>query len=146
MLIISVIHKLFGTMFGIRGINSETWQVINNFRMRRTILPFFIFLCIHAKSQQTFFLTDPQVTFKQAQELYQKQYYSLAYPLFRQLELDQADRPQIYESFSFENVHYYTLVCSLNQDDSTAVDPSKVFIERENSSARGEMMSYYLAE
>jgi TolA-binding protein len=146
MLIISVIHKLFGTMFGIRGINSETWQVINNFRMKRTILPFFIFLCIHANSQQTFFLTDPLVTFKQAQEFYQKQYYSLAYPLFRQLEQDQANRPQVYESFNFENVHYYTLVCSLNQDDSTAVDPSRVFIERENNAARGEMMAYHLAE
>ena len=48
MLIISVIHKLFGTMFGIRGINSETWRVNNNSRMKRTILPFFtsfVFLC-----------------------------------------------------------------------------------------------------
>ncbi len=91
-------------------------------------------------------LTDPQVTFKQAQEFYQKQYYSLAYPLFRELEQDQADRPQIYESFNFENIHYYTLVCSLNQDDSTAVYPAEDFIERENNSARGEMMSYHLAE
>jgi TolA-binding protein len=114
--------------------------------MKRTILPCFLLLCFYAKSQQTFFLTDPQFTFKQAQEFYQKQYYSLAYPLFRELEQDQAARPQVYESFNYENVHFYTLVCSLNQDDSTAVDPAKIFIERENNAARGEMMAYHLAE
>src|ERR1700722_7386479 len=104
MLIISVIHKLFGTMFGIRGINSETWQSNNNFRMKRTVLPLLLLLCFYAKSQQTFFLTDPEFTFKQAQEFYQKQYYSLAYPLFRELEQDQAVRPQLYESFNYENI------------------------------------------
>ncbi len=114
--------------------------------MKRTILPLFLLLCIHAKSQQTFFLTDPQVTFKQAQEFYQKQYYSLAYPLFKQLEQDQVNRPQVYESFNYENIHYYTLVCSLNQDDSTSVEPAKIFIERENNASRGEMMAYHLAE
>ncbi len=114
--------------------------------MKRTILPCLLFLCFYAKSQQTFYLTDPDFTFKQAQEFYQKHYYSLAYPLFRQLEQDQAARPQLYESFNYENIHYYTLVCSLNQDDSTAVSPAKVLIERENNSSRGEMMSYHLAE
>src|SRR5580692_1027318 len=146
MLIISVIHKLFGTMFGIGGNNSVLGNVNNNVRMKRTILPFFLLLCFHARSQQTFFLTDPLFTYKQAQEFYQKQYYSLAYPLFRELEQDQAARPQVYESFNYENVHFYTLVCSLNQDDSTAVDPAKIFIERENNAARGEMMAYHLAE
>ncbi len=146
MLIISVIHKLFGTMFGIRGINSETWRLNNNFRMKRTVLPLLLLLCFYAKSQQTFFLTDPEFTFKQAQEFYQKQYYSLAYPLFRELEQDQAVRPQLYESFNYENIHFYTLVCSLNQDDSTAADPAKIFIERENNAARGQMMAYHLAE
>jgi TolA-binding protein len=146
MLIISVIHKLFGTMFGIRGNNSVLENVFNNFRMKRAILPCLLLLCFYAKSQQTFFLTDPGFTFKQAQEFYQKQYYSLAYPLFRELEQDQTARPQMYESFNYENIHYYTLVCSLNQDDSTAVYPAKVLIERENNSARGEMMSFHLAE
>ena len=83
MLIISVIHKLFGTMFGIRGNNSVLENVFNNFRMKRAILPCLLLLCFYAKSQQTFFLTDPEFTFKQAQEFYQKQYYSLAYPVIQ---------------------------------------------------------------
>lgn len=114
--------------------------------MKRAILPFFLLICFFARAQQTFFLTDPQAEYKQAQEYYQKQYYSLAYPIFRELEQDQAARPQVYQSFGYENVHYYTLVCSLNQDDSTAVDPARVFIERENNAARGQMLAYHLGE
>src|SRR5580765_8653228 len=114
--------------------------------MKRLILPCFLLTCFVAKSQQTFWLTDPEATYKQAQEYYQKQYYSLAYPIFKELEQDQAARPQHYESFNFENVHYYNLVCSLNQDDSTAVNPAMVYIERDNNAARTEMLSYHLAE
>src|SRR5579863_5174207 len=114
--------------------------------MKRPILPFFLLLCFFAKAQQTFWLTDPQATYKQAQEYYQKQYYSLAYPIFKELEQDQAARPQLYESFNFENIHYYNLVCSLNQDDSTAVPPAEIFIERDDNAARTEMLAYYLAE
>ena len=114
--------------------------------MKRPILPFFILLSFFAKAQQTFWLTDPQATYKQAQEYYQKQYYSLAYPIFKELEQDQVARPQLYESFNFENVHYYNLVCSLNQDDSTAVHPAEIFIERDDNGARTEMLAYYLAE
>ena len=114
--------------------------------MKRAILPIFLLFCFYAKAQQTFFITDPQATYKQAQEFYQKQYYSLAYPIFKELEQDQVSRPQLYETFGFENTHYYTLVCSLNQDDSTAVEPARIFIERENNAARGQMLSYHLAE
>jgi TolA-binding protein len=114
--------------------------------MKRSILPFFLLFCFFAKAQQTFWLTDPQATYKQAQEYYQKQNYSLAYPIFRELEQDQASRPQVNQTFGYENVHYYTLVCSLNQDDSTAVSPAKVYIERDNNAARTEMLAYHLAE
>jgi TolA-binding protein len=114
--------------------------------MKRLILPCFLLTCFVAKSQQTFWLTDPEATYKQAQEYYQKQYYSLAYPIFKELEQDQAARPQHYESFNYENVHYYNLVCSLNQDDSTAVNPAQAYIERDNNAARTEMLSFHLAE
>ncbi len=114
--------------------------------MKRVICPLFFLSFLHAHAQQTFFITDPQAEYKQAQEFYQKQYYSLAYPIFLELEQDQAARPQLYESFNFENVHYYTLVCSLNQDDSSAVAPARIFIERDNNAARGEMLAYHLAE
>jgi len=114
--------------------------------MKRPILPFFLLLCFFSQAQQTFWLTDPQATYKEAQELYQKQYYSLAYPIFKQLRQDESARPQLYETFGFENIQYYNLVCSLNQDDSTAVNPAVIFIEKDNNAARDEMLGYHLAE
>jgi TolA-binding protein len=114
--------------------------------MKRLILPFSLIMYFCANGQQTFFLTDPQAEYKQAQEYYIKQYYSLAYPIFKELEQDQAARPQLYESFSYENIHFYTLVCSLSQDDSTAVSPARIFIERDDNAARTEMLAYHLAE
>ncbi len=56
--------------------------------MKRSILPCFLLTCFFAKAQQTFWLTDPQAIYKQAQEYYQKQYYSLAYPIFKELEAE----------------------------------------------------------
>ena len=52
--------------------------------MKRAILPIVFYFCVFLQNaQQTFFLTDPQATYKQAQEFYQKQYYSLAYPIIQ---------------------------------------------------------------
>ena len=114
--------------------------------MKSSILAFFLLLSFYSQAQQTFWLTDPQASFKQAQEFYQKQYYSLAYPIFKELEQDEASRPELYQTFGFENIQYYILVCSLNQDDSTAVNPAKIFIERDNNAARDGMLGYQLAE
>ena len=50
----------------------------------------FVFISIISSSliaQQTLFINDPQATFKQAKEYFQKEYYSLAYPLFRDLQV-----------------------------------------------------------
>jgi len=97
-------------------------------------------------AQQTFFLTDPQASFKQAKEYYQKEYYSLAYPLFRELRatLRESDLNDL--SINAQELRYYTLVCGLKQDDSGAVAPSREFIEFDNNLARTQMMSFQLAE
>ena len=121
-------------------------RVINYFRMKRLLFPFLLIFFFSANAQQTLYLNDPQAAYKQAQEYYQKQYYSLAYPIFKELEQDQQNKLQVKESFEYQNVHFYTLVCSLNQDDSASVAPAKQFIERENNAAKAQMLSYHLAE
>ncbi|HEY4154479.1 MAG TPA: tetratricopeptide repeat protein [Puia sp.] len=114
--------------------------------MKRLLFPFLLVFFFSANAQQTLYLNDPQAAYKQAQEYYQKQNYSLAYPIFKELEQDQQNKLQVRESFEYQNVHFYTLVCSLNQDDSASVAPAKQFIERENNAARAQMLSYHLAE
>jgi TolA-binding protein len=114
--------------------------------MKRFVFAFFIIFHLSVHAQQTLFLNDPQESFKQAQEYYQKQYYSLAYPIFKELEQQQLNKLKGNQSFEYQNIHYYTVVCSLGQDDSSAVDPATRFIAQENNEARVEMMSFHLAE
>ena len=42
-------------------------------------------------AQQTRFIGDPQAAFKQAKEYFQREQYSLAYPLLKELELQQRE-------------------------------------------------------
>jgi len=115
--------------------------------MKHSILfVFIIFIVTSLTAQQTLYLNDPQGTFKQAKEYYQKEYYSLAYPLFRDLqsELRPIDRSD--ESLNYQEIKYYTLVCALKQNDSSAVAPANEFIGNENNLARTQMLSFHLAE
>ncbi|MDP4128607.1 MAG: tetratricopeptide repeat protein [Bacteroidota bacterium] len=114
--------------------------------MKRLLFPSLLLFFYSANAQQTLYLNDPQSAYKQAREYFQKQNYSLAYPIFRELDQDQQNKLQGSESFERQDVHYYTLVCSLNQDDSASVAPARQFIATENNAARGQMLSYHLAE
>lgn len=146
MLILSVIHTCLEQSLVIEENIQKLERVINYFRMKRLLFPFLLIFFFSANAQQTLYLNDPRAAYKQAQEYYQKQYYSLAYPIFKELEQDQQNKLQVKESFEYQNVHFYTLVCSLNQDDSASVAPAKQFIERENNAAKAQMLSYHLAE
>ena len=110
-----------------------------------------LFVCLTLASssiiaQQTYFITDPQATFKQAKEYFQKEYYSLAYPLFKDLQSDLKEADKSDKSLEYDDIRYYTLVCALKQNDSSAVADAKAFIQIENYKARTEMLSYHLAE
>jgi len=97
-------------------------------------------------AQQTKYLDDPQASFKQAKDFFQNEYYSLAYPIFRELKysLRETDRSNV--SVEYQDVKYYYLVCALEQNDKTAVDPAQEFIDVENNAPRVGMMSFHLAE
>ncbi len=64
---------------------------------------------------------DPDADFKQAKELYQKEQYSLAYPLFRNLYYGTSRNSSIPVSMQVES-KYYAIACRLKLDDATAAD------------------------
>ncbi|MBS1598661.1 MAG: tetratricopeptide repeat protein [Bacteroidetes bacterium] len=111
-----------------------------------TLVVFISFLSSSLLAQQTLFINDPQATFKQAKEYFQKEYYSLAYPLFKDLQSNLRDADKSDAAIEYQEIKYYTLVCALKQNDSSAVTESKSFIALENNKARSEMLSYHLAE
>jgi tetratricopeptide (TPR) repeat protein len=97
-------------------------------------------------AQETLFITDPQAEYKQAKEYFQKEYYSLAFPLFKELQSNLRETDFSNEAISSQDLRYYVLVCSLEQDESSAVDPARDFVEFENNKGRVEMMNFHLAE
>jgi TolA-binding protein len=106
----------------------------------------YLLLLFHfSQAQSTKIYNDPDADFKQAKELYQEQKFSLAYPQFEKLYLDNARLSNIPISVQTE-AKYYAIVCRLQLNDITAVDDAIDFINLEHNAPRIEMMCYQLGE
>ncbi|MEO5999819.1 MAG: tetratricopeptide repeat protein [Chitinophagaceae bacterium] len=99
-----------------------------------------------ATAQQTRAMADPLESFKQAKEYYQKEYYSLAYPIFKDLNLNLRETDRSNESLNFQEIKYYTIVCALKQNERSAVEQAREYIDLDDNVARVEMMSFHLGE
>lgn len=115
--------------------------------MKKPVLFFSIVLLSSSSfAQQTKYLDDPQASFKQAKDFFQNEYYSLAYPIFRELKYSMRETDRSNVAVEYQDVKYYYLVCALEQNDKTAVDPALEFVDVENNAPRVGMMSFHLAE
>ncbi|HEX6914991.1 MAG TPA: tetratricopeptide repeat protein [Chitinophagaceae bacterium] len=103
-----------------------------------------IVACFAAQSQATKFHNDPDEDFKLAKELFQKEQFSLAYPLFKTLSAD-FSTSKIPTSIQLES-KFYSIVCGLQLNDPTAEPAAAEFINLEHNTPRVQMMSFYLAE
>lgn len=104
------------------------------------------FTCISSFAQQTRFYADPEEKFKEAKEYFQKEQYSLAWPLFKELkqavrETDKANNPILVQEIS-----YYATVCALKQNEGRAEDLAQQYIDLEKNTARVQMMNFHLGE
>jgi hypothetical protein len=90
--------------------------------MKRTLLiPIVLFTALFSYSQQTRNYTDPQANFHLAKEYFQKENYSLAYPLFKELEMQLRESDRTNQALNTQEVRYYTIVCGLKQNEGAAV-------------------------
>ncbi|MEP6700210.1 MAG: tetratricopeptide repeat protein [Bacteroidota bacterium] len=97
-------------------------------------------------SQQTRFYSDPEAKFKEAKEYFQKEQYSLAYPLFKELKQSVRETDKANTAITVQEINYYTTVLSLKQGESRAEEEAQEFIDLEKNTARVQMMSFHLAE
>jgi len=88
---------------------------------------------------------DPDADFKLAKELFQKDQFSLAYPMFKMLGDKTKANSSIPVTIQLEAT-YYSLVCGLQLNDITAEDKSKEFIAIEHNTPRIQMLAYHLGE
>ncbi len=99
-----------------------------------------------AFSQQTRFYTDPETKFRDAKEYFQKEQYSLAYPLFRELYHDVKETDKANTAVTVQEIEYYTTVCALKQNEGRAEDQAQEYINLQKNNARVQMMNFHLAE
>jgi tetratricopeptide (TPR) repeat protein len=88
---------------------------------------------------------DPDTDFKLAKELYQKEQFSLAYPLFRTLYAENKTNSSIPVSIQSESKYYsYYLWACLKRRRLLKKLPWK-YIALEHNEPRAQMMGYHLA-
>jgi len=98
------------------------------------------------QAQQTRIFTDPQEKFKEAKEYYQKEQYSLAYPLFKELQQASKETNQINDALVTQEINYYTTVLSLKQNEERAEATAINYIELEKNNPRVQQMNFHLGE
>jgi TolA-binding protein len=101
---------------------------------------------ISLNAQQTRIFTDPQEKFKEAKEYYQKEQYSLAYPLFKELQQASKETNLINDPLITQEIDYYTTVLALKQNEDRAEATALQFIDLEKNNPRVQQMNYHLGE
>ncbi len=114
--------------------------------VKYTVLLSCILLGFSSFAQQTAYYSDPQAEFRQGKEFFEHEYYSLAFPIFRDLNFSLRETDKSNNSVEYADVRYYYLICALEQNDKTAVTAAEDYIELENNAPRVGMLSFHLAE
>jgi TolA-binding protein len=103
-------------------------------------------ICKFSSAQQSRFINDPQASFNQAKEFFQKEQYSLAYPILKDLQQRQRETDRSNDALNYQDIRYYATVCALKQNEERAVYNAQEFVDLEDNAARVQMMSFHLAE
>lgn len=103
-------------------------------------------LSISAFSQQTIYYSDPFTKFKEAKEHFQKEQYSLAYPLLKELKQSVRETDKANNSVTVQEINYYATACALKQSEESAEEQAIDYIDLEKNTARVQMMNFQLAE
>ena len=110
------------------------------------VLAIAVLTSMAAFSQSSRFYSDPQAKFKEAKDYFQKEQYSLAYPLFKELRQSIRETDKINQTITVQEIDYYTTVCALKQNEGRAEKEAQEYIELEKNNSRVQMMSYHLGE
>ncbi|MCE3281530.1 MAG: tetratricopeptide repeat protein, partial [Chitinophagaceae bacterium] len=114
-------------------------------RCKILVVFFFLLAGINGFSQGSKFHNDPDEDFKLAKELYQKEQFSLAYPLFKSLAASGQPYSNLSTTIQLES-KYYAIACGLRLNDPTAETAAEEFIALEHNTPRVQIMSFQLAE
>ena len=103
-------------------------------------------LCTAVFGQQTIYYSDPFTKFKEAKDYFQREQYSLAYPLLKELKQSLRETDRANNSVTVQEITYYTTACALKQSEESAEQQAIDYIDLEKNTARVQMMNFQLAE
>ncbi len=99
-----------------------------------------------AIAQPTNAVTDPEKKYKDAKELFVKEQFALAYPLFKELKEQYPDNSISNHTYLNDDISYFYTVCELKLVQPVAEDEAKHYIDVVSNEPRRQLMSYHLAK
>lgn len=115
-------------------------------KQKITFLLFAAVLSFSAFSQPANAVTDPEKKFKDAKELFVKEQFGLAYPLFAELKAQYPDNTLSDHAYLNDDVNYYYIVCELKLQQPIAEQEAIHYINVINNEPRRQLLSYHLAK
>jgi len=98
-----------------------------------------------SKAQYSQIINDPDIAFKTAKEYWQKEQYSLAYPIFKSL-LNNKNTTSNIDAHIQADCKYYVIVCGLLLNDAAIEQSAINYVKYGYNAARAGIMSFHLAE
>lgn len=111
-----------------------------------TALLFSVGLFITSFAQSTHWVTDTEKKYKDAKELFVKEQFALAYPLFKELKEQYPDNTISNHTYLNDDISYFYTVCQLKLKHAVAKEEAIHYIEVVSNEPRRQLMSYHLAK
>ncbi|MEY2916707.1 MAG: hypothetical protein RIS73_421 [Bacteroidota bacterium] len=99
-----------------------------------------------AMAQPTHAVTDTEKKYKDAKELFVKEQFALAYPLFKELKEQYPDNTISNHTYLNDDINYFFIVCELKLLQPVAEDEAKHYVAVVSNEPRRQLMSFHLAK
>jgi tetratricopeptide (TPR) repeat protein len=110
----------------------------------RISLLLFSLISENATAQSTAINNDPFFRFKQAEEYFMNNQYSLALPVLLELKQEVQSSTVANHSIKLEELDYFILACRLQQNDERAIGPATDYISYAFNQPRTNQLSFHL--
>ncbi len=125
---------------------SKMNESLTMIKQKTIVLLFAAFVSISLFAQPTNAITDPEKKYKDAKELFMREQFALAYPLFAELKAANPDNTISDHTYINDDVNYYYLVCQLKLQQPVAGQDARHYIDVVSNEPRRQLLSYHLAK
>ncbi|MEI9959168.1 MAG: hypothetical protein WDM90_23295 [Ferruginibacter sp.] len=115
-------------------------------KQKITLLLLAAILSFSAFAQPTNAITDTEKKYKEAKELFVRDQFALAYPLFAELKAVNPDNTVSDHTYINDDVNYYYIVCQLKLQQPIAEQEARHYINVVSNEPRRQLLSYHLAK